>query len=187
MSQGKDSIDLEHVRKHVINQPLDFLSLERYTFDGLSVASDDEVEKIRALPEYLFFDIKRYKSAFEHLVTSLYQDYTITSLGREIQLALEFYTEPHEIPEALHEIVVERIKDYSKDNALLNSLFAVRSLSKEPYMDVVSVITLMLEDLIAALVALKTPVWNDIGCIYEFDSITGDNIVLKKCIEISRF
>lgn len=187
MLQGKESLDLEHVRKHTINQPMDFSTLESYTFDGLATASDGDVEKLRQLPEFLFFNLKRYKSAFEYRITTLYPDYTIDSISKEVTLALQYYAEPHEIPEGLHEIIDERMTDYAKDNKLIATLHDLQKISNKGYEEVVTLLTLILEDMIAALYNLKTPIWNHISCFYEFDSIVDGNVVLKKCVEISRF
>ena len=49
------------------------------------------------------------------------------------------------------------------------------------------IMVILLEDLIAALVARKTPSINGISAPYRFDSINKNTLVLRKTIEVGFF
>jgi hypothetical protein len=173
----------------------DLLSIENINLDKASLAlpeSDAIVQKLSKLPEILLFDIGRYLDAVDRMsITNKFFTEGSISLSRLINIGLEYYIEPHEIPEALEEAISEELKA-NEDKALGALLFFKGSPLADMKIETTTrqltgIMVILLEDLIAALVARKTPSINGISAPYRFDSINKNTLVLRKTIEVGFF
>lgn len=169
--------DLASVKNIVVDLP-----------DGESALKPEDAVVLAALPEYILFDIKRYQNAIERISETTDRDLSeIVSMSRLINVGLEYYVEPHEIPEILDEIIVEELK--SNEDLALGCLtffkgselagFHIKLLADKMN----GVLVIMLEDLIAALIGMKVPSINGISAPYRFDAFSGSTLVLRKSIE----
>lgn len=173
----------------------DLLSVENINMDMVCLTADESkanLEKLAKLPEFLFFDIARYLNAVDRMSTKdCLLGEGIISLGRLVNLGLEYYVEPHEIPEALEEIILEELKA-NEDRALGLLQFLKGSPMADMHAETTArqltgIVVILLEDLIAALVGRKVPSVNGISAPYRFDALNKNTLVLRKTITVGFF
>lgn len=199
MSQENDPVtDYNDLQINYLGGIADLQSVENINLDVVCLTAEESrsnLEKLKVLPEILIFDIGRYLNAVDRMASMSNASSIIgegmVSLSRLVNVGLEYYLEPHEIPEILEEVIVEEIKA-NEDNALgilqcLKGSAMAGIYAENMARQLTGIVVIMLEDLIAALVARRVPSINGISAPYRFDSINKNTLVLRKTIEIGFF
>lgn len=154
----------------------------------LSVEDDEEFKKLSNLPKYLFFDIGRYLKLIDANLNGFgSEEIKKNVIAKAIELALEYYIEPHEASEGIEDAVTEALIESTERNKGIVGEHFAQEIEKIHIKSSTTIIGVMVDDLVACLVNNDIPAINEVSCLYQLDCIDNGVVVLERAIKIGRF